>query len=75
MLDSAIHQKSHFPAGTLIGQRCSYIVLAIVCKQQTKDNNKYWSQRSNVNVMHLLQNSQYLWSIFFCSTEQHRTLP
>ena len=37
------------------------IVLAIVYKQQTKDRQ---SQRSNVNVMNLLQISQCSWNIF-----------
>ena len=45
----------------LIGRRSSFIVLGIVYKWQTKDKRP---QRS-VNTMNLLQNSQYLWSIFF----------
>ena len=46
----------------LIGQRSSYIVLAIVYEWQTKDKRL---QRWNVNAMNLKQNSQYLWNIFF----------
>ena len=46
----------------LIGQRSSYIVLAIVYEWQTKDKRP---QRSNVNVRNLWQNSQYLWNIVF----------
>ena len=45
----------------IIGRRSSFIVLGIVYKWQTKDKRL---QRS-VNTMNLLQNSQYLWSIFF----------
>ena len=44
-----------------IGRRSSFIVLGIVYKWQTKDKRL---QRS-VNTMNLLQNSRYLWSIFF----------
>ena len=46
----------------LIGRRSSFIVLAIVYEWQTKDKRP---QRSNVNVMNLQQNSQYLWNIVF----------
>ena len=46
----------------LIGQRSSYIVLAIVYEWQTKDKRL---QRWNVNAMNLKQNSHYLWNIFF----------
>ena len=44
------------------GPRSRFIVLAIVYKWQTKDKRP---QRSNVNAMNLLQNSQYLWNIVF----------
>ena len=46
----------------LIGRWSSFIVLAIVYEWQTKDNRP---QRSNVNVVNLQQNSQYLWNIVF----------
>ena len=42
----------------------SYIVLSIVYARQTKDKP---SQKSNVNVMNLLQNSQFSWNINFFS--------
>ena len=67
---------------TLIGQQASYIVLAIVYEWQTKDKRL---QRSNVNMMNLQQNSQYLWNIIstkeafkFCwsfFTGEDNTLP
>ena len=38
------------------------VLLCIVFEWQTKDRRP---QRSNVNAMNLLQNSQYLWNIFF----------
>ena len=49
-------------SGAPISRRSSYIVVAIVYKRQTKDKRP---QRSNVNARNLLQNSQYLWNIFF----------
>ena len=49
-------------SGALIGQHSSYIVLAFVDEQQTTDKK---AQRSRVNVMNLLQKSQYSWNIFF----------
>ena len=64
-------------SGALIGQRGSYIVLAIVYKQQTEDKGP------NENVMNLLQKGQYSWNIAevafkFCWSsfaEEHKTLP
>ena len=64
-------------SGALIGRRGSYIVLAIVYKQQTKDKGP------NENVMNLLQKGQYSWNIAevafkFCWSsfaEEHKTLP
>ena len=49
-------------SGALIGQHSSYIVLAFVDDRQTTDKE---AQRSRVNVMNLLQKSQYSWNIFF----------
>ena len=41
---------------------CSYIVLAIVWDQQTKDKHL---QSPNVNAMKAKKNSQYFWNMFF----------
>ena len=49
-------------SGALIGQHSSYLVLAFVDDRQTTDKK---AQRSRVNVMNLLQKSQYSWNIFF----------
>ena len=46
----------------LIGRRSSYIVSGIVYEWQTKDKRL---RKPKVNAMNLLQNSQYLWNIFF----------
>ena len=64
-------------------QHSSYIVFATVYKWQTRDNRP---QRSNIiNMMILLQNSQYWWNIIFFRRsiwvllelvrKKHKTLP
>ena len=64
-------------------QHSSYIVFATVYKWQTRDNRP---QRSNIiNMMILLQNSQYWWNIIFFRRSiwvllelvrrKHKTLP